>query len=140
MSEVINYKTYCFNVTGTVEVPVKEGLTENDAETLALRFAEEEIKEITRGNGNVTLSVDFRKNFLLRIFNQRFNMNPNYYKGKNDVKLEVFCEDLECLKKAWKALLGNEEGETYAVWDLKNNYLIVGGAFDPSDIEIIEEL
>ena len=77
----------------------------------------------------------------IRIFNERFNMDPNYYEGNKDVKIKIQCETSKELIEKWEELLETEEGETYAVWEINGNDsgIIVAGAFDPNDIGIIQE-
>ena len=75
----------------------------------------------------------------IRIYNERFNMDPNYYTGNEDIKLSVWCGIPKELKRKWEELLDENEGETYSICDHTANDIIVGGAYDPSDYEIIDE-
>lgn len=77
--------------------------------------------------------------FEIRIFNERFNMNPVYYEGNEDVSRRGFANDEDSLIKIWSIFLEEEEGETYAIWDHKNNKVITGGALDPGDMEYIKD-
>lgn len=77
------------------------------------------------------------KRYEIRIFNERFNMNPIYYLGEDDIQKRIFADtDKELLFK-WKKNLKEYEGETYSIWEGIIN--ITGGAYDPSDIECITE-
>ena len=73
--------------------------------------------------------------FEIRIFNERYNTHINYYQGNEDIKCKFFTDSFKDLIRGWTVLLRVYEGKTYSVWD--NGKCIVGGAFDPSDIDII---
>ncbi len=80
--------------------------------------------------------------FEIRIFKERFNVDRDYYESDDDVRKRVYCSLSELVNK-WKELLVDNEGETYAVWDHKyydgRSNLVIGGAYDPGDIEYIED-
>ena len=80
-----------------------------------------------------------KEKYEIRIFNELFNMDPDYYKGNEDIKFSVWCETSKELKEKWEELLKENEGETYSIWDHTVNEIIVGGAYDPNDWEIIDE-
>lgn len=80
-----------------------------------------------------------RGKYEIRIYNERFNMDPDYYEGTKDVRLVAWCNTPQELKERWEKLLKENEGETYSVWDCEANEIITGGAYDPSDYMIIDE-
>lgn len=75
----------------------------------------------------------------IRIYNERYNVDRNYYTGNEDIKKSVWCDTPTNLVDKWYELLKTEEGETYSVWDHTVNDIIVGGAFDPNDIDWIND-
>lgn len=77
-------------------------------------------------------------NYEIRIFNERFCMDPKYYCGNDDIYLLCFADTKERLIEEWHNLIKAYEGETYAVRDIQNCALIIGGAFDPDDIDAIK--
>ena len=74
----------------------------------------------------------------LRFYRERYNMDDAYYTGNEDIYKRVKLKDLDDLKWCWEALLHDYEGETYSAW-LENGEMLCGGAFDPGDIDFIEE-
>lgn len=77
----------------------------------------------------------------LRFYHERYNMDVSYYTGDVDVRTKVRLNDLDDLKRCWNALLCSYEGETYSAWLGRRtcDYLLCGGAFDPNDIQLIEQ-
>lgn len=77
----------------------------------------------------------------LRFYRERYNMDVDYYTGDEDIYRKVKLDDLDDLKRCWNALLHDYEGETYSAWLGRRSCddLLCGGAFDPGDIDIIEE-
>lgn len=77
----------------------------------------------------------------LRFFRDRYNTDSDYYLSNRDVYCRLYFKNIDELKSQWKALFRAEkhflEGETYSAWQGKN--VLCGGAFDPGDIEYIEE-
>lgn len=77
----------------------------------------------------------------LRFFRERYDMDPNYYLGNNDVYCRLYFKDFAELKECWERLMTAHDyylqGETYSAWC--NGKVLCGGAFDPGDIEIIAE-
>lgn len=73
----------------------------------------------------------------IRIYNRRHNMNPEYIEGDVDVRTRIVCKSVEKLFEAWKMLLDENEGESYSVW--KGPELLISGAYDPGDMDIIME-
>lgn len=82
--------------------------------------------------------MEQKTGYEIRVYNERFNMDEDYYMGDTDIKQQVLCNNRQELIKTWEKLLKTEEGETYSVWDCTTNEIIVGGAFDPNDIDEIE--
>lgn len=78
-----------------------------------------------------------KKRYEIRIYNERFNINPNYYQGNEDVKMRIYADSKKSLIQKWIDNLEEYEGETYSVWD--GDEILVAGAYDPSDIDIISE-
>lgn len=72
----------------------------------------------------------------LRFYRERFNTNPDYYMGDEDIYKRIKLDDLDDLKRCWKPILYTYEGETYSAWVGKE--CVCGGAFDPSDLQYIE--
>lgn len=85
------------------------------------------------------MEVIMKGRYEIRIYNERFNIDQDYYTGNEDIKLSVWCGTPEELKEKWEELLDENEGETYSIWDHTINDIIVGGAYDPNDYEIIDE-
>lgn len=81
------------------------------------------------------------KRIELRFFRERYNMDPDYYEGNRDVYARFYFKSIGELKEHWKELMESNhhwfEGETYSAWCGKD--ILCGGAFDPDDIQIIEE-
>ena len=81
----------------------------------------------------------------LRFYNERYNMDLDYYSGTDDVYLTLYFSSMLALRKAWDKMFDCHitygghflEGETYSAWD-EDGKMLCGGAFDPGDIEIIE--
>lgn len=74
----------------------------------------------------------------IRFYNERYNMDFDYYTGNDDIKKSVWCDTPTKLKDTLWELLKTEEGETYSVWDHTTEDIIIGGAFDPNDIDSVE--
>lgn len=72
----------------------------------------------------------------LRFYLDRFNMEPEYYCGDEDIYCRVKLDDINDLRRCWSALINDYEGETYSAW--VDGECIIGGAFDPGDLENIE--
>ena len=62
-------------------------------------------------------------------------MDPDYYKGDEDIYRRVRLNDLNDLMRCWDALMYALEGETYSAWVGKE--CVCGGAFDPGDLQYI---
>lgn len=77
----------------------------------------------------------------LRFYNERYNMDDAYYTGDEDIYARVKLDDLDDLKRCWNALIHDYEGETYSAWygRITAGRVLSGGAFDPGDIDYIEE-
>lgn len=73
----------------------------------------------------------------IRIYNERYNMDRDYYEGDEDIRTRIICRSIEKLIESWKMLLEENEGETYSVWDGPD--ILVGGAYDPGDLDVILE-
>ena len=85
---------------------------------------------------NTSITPDYKKNdeeheFIIRVFNERYNMDRSYYEGSSDIKFAVRATDPLVLMELWFALEVTNEGETYCVW--KDGKNIMGGAWDPDD-------
>ena len=70
----------------------------------------------------------------LRFYRERFNMDPSYYQGDNEIYAKFWVTRGE-LQEDWHDLLDHFEGETYSAW--YEGECVCGGAFDPDDLEII---
>lgn len=77
----------------------------------------------------------------IRFYRERYNMDDAYYTGDEDIYKKIKLNDLDDLKRCWSALLHDYEGETYSAWagNRTCDFLLCGGAFDPGDIDYIEE-
>lgn len=73
----------------------------------------------------------------IRIFNERYNVDYSYYSGDKDIKYQFSCDSPEVLFLECKKLIKQYEGDTYCIWNHSEKEIIVGGAFDPSDLSII---
>ena len=80
-------------------------------------------------------------NIELRFFRKRYCMDMNYYTGDKDVYCRLYFRSIKELREKWKHLFEAEdyvlEGETYSAW--AGNEMLCGGAFDPDDIDFIED-
>ncbi len=72
----------------------------------------------------------------IRFYRERYNTDPDYYSGNEDIYKRIKFNDLNDLKRCWGALMHKYEGETYSLWIGKE--LVCGGAFDPGDLQYIE--
>ena len=75
----------------------------------------------------------------LRFYKQRYNMDPAYYSGKDDVYQTHYYPDIQVLRDDWRGLMSYLAGETYSAWIDGTDIMLCGGAFDPNDIDDIEE-
>lgn len=82
----------------------------------------------------------------LCFYRERYNMDEDYYTGDRDIYCRLNFRTLHELKQAWGRLFKASnhwlEGETYSAWYSEggtHNALLCGGAFDPSDMEYIED-
>lgn len=75
---------------------------------------------------------------VLRFYNERFKTDRDYYEGYTDLQQVYIYASIETLKKNWEWMLESYEGETYSIRTNSDGYLLCGGAFDPDDIDIIE--
>ncbi len=57
----------------------------------------------------------------------------------NDVKVQKSANSKEELTTLWQQMLVAWEGYTYSVKDVINDEIIIGGVFDPNDIDYINE-
>ena len=73
----------------------------------------------------------------IRVYYQRYNMNRDYYEGNKGIAKRWKAKTPGELLKKWELHAEKYEGETYSVWD--GNQIILGGAYDPDDDEIIRE-
>jgi len=71
----------------------------------------------------------------LRFYRERYNMDPEYYQGDDDIYKRFKLNDLDDLRRCWDAILSGYEGETYSAWVGKE--CVCGGAFDPGDLQYI---
>lgn len=72
----------------------------------------------------------------LRFYRQRYRMDVDYYEGDDDI-FAKFWFTYKQLKYNWSELLKYFEGDTYSAW--YEDECVCGGAFDPDDLEIIED-
>lgn len=75
--------------------------------------------------------------FEIRVYYQRYNMDYDYYSGDKCIKRRWKAKTKEELISKWKQHLKDFEGDTYSVW--VGDEMILGGAYDPDDIDCIEE-
>lgn len=75
----------------------------------------------------------------IRVYYTRYNMDPNYYGGTKGVWRRWKAKTPEELIRKWKEHLEKYAGDTYSVWDLNTGDMITGGAYDPGDVDYIEE-
>ena len=79
----------------------------------------------------------------LWLYHERYNTDPDYYSGDEDIYKRVTFSDLDDLVRCWSAIIHDYEGETYSLWDdvpHRKYTRVCGGALDPDDIEIIKEV
>ena len=77
----------------------------------------------------------------IRFYRERYNMDRDYYTGNYDIYKRFAFDNVDDLRRCWQAILHDHEGETYSAWlgNRSCDELLCGGAFDPDDINIIEE-
>ena len=57
----------------------------------------------------------------------------------NTVKAWTEAKDKTSLIELWKKFLKTYEGYTYCIRDMSDDHIMVGGVYDPNDIDIIED-
>lgn len=86
--------------------------------------------------------------YIIRIYKEKYcreNYDDNIYRmpeaevDKNDIRVEKTAKSKKALITLWEKMLETHEGDTYVIKDLESDAIITGGAFDPGDIEFIEE-
>lgn len=75
----------------------------------------------------------------IRVYYTRFNMDPDYYGGTKGIWRRWKAKTPEELIQKWRKHQPEYAGDTYSVWDLNYNCMIVGGAYDGGDLDYIEE-
>lgn len=77
--------------------------------------------------------------YVIRIYDVGCNEPPYVPYGDDIINPIVteFADDKKELLKKWRKLLKNYEGYGYTIY--QSDHCIVGGAFDPSDDDIINE-
>lgn len=77
----------------------------------------------------------------LRFYRDRGNMDVGYYTGDEDIRKHMKFDDPDDLRRCWKALVHDYEGEPYSAWAgrIGCDYLLCGGAFYPVCIREIEK-
>lgn len=99
---------------------------------------------------NIMMLLNGRKYkcYTIRIFDAPMNDDKGYanYEADENILVEQKADTITDLIILWKKLIKKYEGWTYCVLETKltsNNqteyHMLVGGALDPSDIDIIEE-
>lgn len=82
------------------------------------------------------------KRYVLRVYDRSLPYDDDIYRSEeNNDKIEVQFEadTLPDMLEIWYKQLEEYEGCTYCIKDMENNTLIVGGAYDPNDDDIIKE-
>lgn len=86
--------------------------------------------------------------YVIRIYKMKYcfdNYDDNIYRvsdrdvNPDDVRITRYADDQQELLRVWKELLKKYEGYTYAIWDTKQDCIITGGVFDPSDDDWIND-
>lgn len=92
--------------------------------------------------------VDEEGDYVVRIYKEDYSFDcyddtiyrlPESEVDKKTILKEIVCSDKTDLLRKWAKKLEEYEGFTYCVKDLARDEIIVGGVYDPSDDEIIEE-
>ena len=72
----------------------------------------------------------------LRLYKERYNMDPSYYSGADGVYETRIYPDIDALHDDWASMMRFYEGETHSAW--LDGQRLCGGALDPGDYEFIE--
>ena len=56
-----------------------------------------------------------------------------------EIKTWTEVKNKKALKEMWQELLRTYEGYTYCVRDMENDHNMVGGVYDPNDIDVIND-
>jgi len=72
----------------------------------------------------------------LRLYKERYNMDPSYYSGTECVYETRVYPDIDALHDDWASMMRFYEGETYSAWI--EDRMVCGGALDPGDYDYIE--
>ena len=85
--------------------------------------------------------------YAIRVYDGRYGFSnyddyvytlPEAQVNKSDIMVERFAETKADIIKHWSTLISKYEGFTYCVKDIEKDHVIVGGVFDPDDIEVLE--
>ena len=66
-------------------------------------------------------------------------MLPESEVSAKDILVERWASTIQEIIKEWHILIYKYEGFTYCVKDVEHDSVIIGGVFDPDDIECLEE-
>jgi hypothetical protein len=88
------------------------------------------------------------KKYAIRVYKAKYSfdryddyiyMLPESKVDTNDILVERWADTIEELIKKWYVLVDKYEGYTYCVKDVEHDSVIIGGVFDPGDVECLEE-
>lgn len=86
--------------------------------------------------------------YVLRIYGSQYsytNYDDNIYRmkehdiNKNDIDIEVFCDDYDDITNAFNENIEIFSGATFCVKDLEKDFIIVGGMMHIDDIVVIQK-
>jgi hypothetical protein len=76
---------------------------------------------------------------VLRFYNDRYNMDRNYYEGYTDLRFCYIFKSFDELRSSWNTLLDMYAGDSYSIRTNTDGRLLCGGVFSPDDLELIRK-
>jgi hypothetical protein len=89
-----------------------------------------------------------KQKYAIRVYKAKYSfdkyddyiyMVPEVDVDANDILVESWADTIQEVIKEWNILIDKYEGFTYCVKDVYNDEVLIGGVFDPGDIEYLEE-
>lgn len=89
-----------------------------------------------------------KQKYAIRVYKAKYSfdryddyiyMLPEAEVDTNDVLVERWADTIEEIIKQWYILINKYEGYTYCVKDVGDDSVIIGGVFDPGDVDCLEE-
>lgn len=89
-----------------------------------------------------------KQRYVIRVYKLKYSFDkyddniylvPESDVDENDILIENWASTIERIIKRWNILIRKYEGYTYCVKDVEQDEILVGGVFDPSDIDYLDE-